>query len=208
MIAGSGKKGNPRSILQGMLLLASGRREGITCFQGTVDSFYAALAPQLALLLVGVFQAAMLPGKMLGFTKLLLSLCVVLLPAVISHFYARKWGRDGLWLRYITAATWCGWVVVLISLAVTVLAGVLFPALLQQPGFMGAVMVTVSIYEMWLQWYVARVGLALGRGRAAVLYLSVLVVTLVLYGLAALLPPHYIVTKDLLQPMIGVKSSP
>nr|WP_298796031.1 hypothetical protein [uncultured Acetobacter sp.] len=205
--SGSGKQSNARKILQGMLLLASGRREGIGCFQGTRDSFGAALAPQLALLLVGIFQAAMQPGKVMGFTKLLLSLCVVLLPAVVSQFYARKWGRDALWLRYITAATWCGWVVVLISMAATLLAGLLFPAVLQQPGFMGSLMLTVSVYEMWLQWYVARVGLGLSRGRALLLYVSVLGVTLVLYGLAALLPPHYIVMQDLLQPMIAVKSS-
>ncbi|WP_342356278.1 hypothetical protein [Acetobacter persici] len=205
--SGSGKQGNGRRILQGMLLLASGRREGIGCFQGTPDSFGAALAPQLALLLVGIFQASMQADKVLGFTKLLLSLCVVLLPAVISHFYAHKWGRDALWLRYITAATWCGWVVVLISLVATVLAGLLFPPLLHQPGFMAALMVTVSVYEIWLQWYVARVGLGLSRGRAVLMYVSVLAATLVLYGLAALLPPHYIVMQDLLQPMISVKPS-
>ncbi|GBR24772.1 hypothetical protein AA0473_0724 [Acetobacter orleanensis NRIC 0473] len=190
-----------------MLLLASGRREGIGCFQGTRDSFGAALAPQLAFLLVGVFQAVLQPDKALGFTKLLLSLCVVLLPAVVSQFYAHKWGRDALWLRYITAATWCGWVVVLISVVATVLAGVLFPPLLHQAGFMASLMVTVSLYEMWLQWYVARVGLGLSRGRAALLYVSVLLATLVLYGLAALLPPHYVVMKDLLQPMISIKPS-
>ncbi|WP_255030698.1 hypothetical protein [Acetobacter persici] len=205
--SGSGKQGNGRRILQGMLLLASGRREGIGCFQGTPDSFGAALAPQLALLLVGIFQASMQTDKVLGFTKLLLSLCVVLLPAVISQFYAHKWGRDALWLRYITASTWCGWVVVLISLVATVLAGLLFPPLLHQPGFMAALMVTVSVYEIWLQWYVARVGLGLSRGRAVLMYVSVLAATLVLYGLAALLPPHYIVMQDLLQPMISIKPS-
>lgn len=204
--SGSGNQGsNSRKILQGMLLLASGRREGIGCFQGTPDSFVTSLAPQLALLLVGLFQAAMQPNKALGFTKLLLSLCVVLLPAVVSQLYAHRWGRDALWLRYITAATWCGWVVVLISLAATILAGVLFPPLLHQPGFMAALMVTVSVYEMWLQWYVARVGLGLSRGRAAILYISVLAITFVLYALAALLPPHYIVMQDLLQPMVGIK---
>ena len=114
--SGSGKQGNGRRILQGMLLLASGRREGIGCFQGTPDSFGAALAPQLALLLVGIFQASMQADKVLGFTKLLLSLCVVLLPAVISHFYAPKWGRDALWLRSISASTGGGWGVVRYSL--------------------------------------------------------------------------------------------
>lgn len=206
MISNSGKMGSGRKILQGMLLLASGRREGITCFEGTPDAFGAAIAPQLAMLIVGLLQVFLVSDKLLGLTKILLSLCVVLLPAVVSQFYAHRWGRDVLWLRYITAATWCNWVVLLISLGATILAGVLFPAILTQPGFMGALVLSVAVYEMWLQWYVARVGLGLSRGRALLLYVSILASTLVLYALAALLPPHYIVLKDLLQPMINVKA--
>lgn len=205
MISNSGKMGTGRRILQGMLLLASRRREGISCFEGTPDSFGAAIAPQLAMLIVGALQVFMVPDKMLGLTKVLLSLCVVLLPAVVSQFYAQRWGRQALWLRYITAATWCNWVVLLISLGATVLAGLLFPAILTQPGFMGALVLSVAVYEMWLQWYVARIGLGLTRPKALVLYVSILAATLALYGLAALLPPHYIVLKDLLQPMINVK---
>jgi hypothetical protein len=56
---------------------------------------------------------------------------------------------------------------------------------------------------MWLQWFVARVGLELGAGRAIVLYLSVLLACFALYAIAALLPPHYLFMHDLLQPMVG-----
>lgn len=93
MISNSGKMGSGRKILQGMLLLASGRREGITCFEGTPDAFGAAIAPQLAMLIVGLLQVFLVSDKLLGLTKILLSLCVVLLPAVVSQFYAHRWGR-------------------------------------------------------------------------------------------------------------------
>jgi hypothetical protein len=35
---------------------------------------------------------------------------------------------------------------------------------------------------------------------------SILVASAALYGLAALLPPHYMVIHDLLQPMVTVKA--
>lgn len=203
----SAQAGNGRRIFQGMLLLASGRREGIQNFAGTPDSFGAALAPQLAFLLVGAFQLAFVPDKIMGATKVLLSLCTILLPSVVSHFFARRWGREALWLRYITAATWSNWVVLLVTLVATLLAAVLFPALLEQSGFLKALVVVAAVYELWLQWFVARAGLGLGGVRAAVLYAAVLVATFTLYAVAALLPPHYMVLNDLLQPAISVKTS-
>ncbi|MFT8675963.1 MAG: hypothetical protein ABF990_10775 [Acetobacter sp.] len=196
-----------KRILQGMLLLASGRREGLACFEGTVDAFGAALAPQLAFLLVGAIQVFLQPDKIMEATKLLLSLCVLFIPAVVTHAYAKHWGRETLWLRYITAATWCNWVVVLVSLVCTILASLLFPALISQPGFMAALVFVAAAYEMWLQWFVARTGLGIGGVRAGLLYGSVLAASFVLYGLAALFPPHYVVIKDLLQPMIALKQN-
>ncbi|AOW45624.1 hypothetical protein [Acetobacter ascendens] len=207
MIPDTSKPGVIRRTLQGMLLLASGRRDGMACFDGTLDAFGAALAPQLAFLVVGLMQVFLQTDKIMALIKVLLSLCVTLLPAVVSHFYAQRWGRGALWLRYITAATWCNWVVVLISLAATLLAALLFPAIAQQPGFMAALVMTAAVYELWLQWFVARVGLSISGGRAFVLYASVLLATLALYGLAALLPPHYKVLTDLLQPMIVMNNS-
>ncbi|MGO3517302.1 MAG: hypothetical protein ACTINM_02165 [Acetobacter cibinongensis] len=198
------KPGAVRQVFQGMLLLACGRREGMQNFSGTVDAFGAALAPQLAFLLIGAFQALLAPGKALGMTKVLLSLCVVLLPAVVSQFYAKKWGKEDQWLRYITAATWSNWVVLLVTIAATVLAGLLFPALLSQPGFLKALLVVAAAYEIWLQWFVARAGLGVSGLRACVLYASILLVTFALYALAALLPPHYMVLADLMQSPVPV----
>lgn len=199
--------GNGRKILQGMLLLASGRREGILNFSSTPDAFGAALAPQLAFLLVGAFQVLLVTNKVMGLTKVLLSLCTILLPAVVTHFYAKRWARDALWLRYITAATWSNWVVLLVTLVATLLAGLLFPTVLEQPGFLKALVVGAALYEMWLQWFIARAGLGISGLRAFVLYASVMLATCALYGVAALLPPHYMVLTDLLQPAIAVKTN-
>ncbi|MFT8467221.1 hypothetical protein [Acetobacter syzygii] len=207
MIPDTSKLGAARRILQGMMLLAGGKREGLAFFEGTPDAFGAALAPQMACILVGGIQIFLLPDKLMSATKLLLSFCVLLLPAVVSHFYAHRWGRGALWLRYITAATWCGWVVVLISLACAVIAAVITPDVARQPAFIGALAFCAAAYELWLQWFVAKVGLGISGGRAALLYLSILVASIALYASAALLPPHYMVLNDLLQPMVTMKGS-
>ncbi|WP_338331774.1 hypothetical protein [Acetobacter sp. LMG 32666] len=207
MIPETGKLGAVRRIVQGMLQLAAGKREGLACFEGTPDAFGAALAPQMACILVGGIQIFLLPDKVMSATKLLLSLCVLFLPAVISHFYAQRWGRGALWLRYITAATWCGWVVVLISLACALIAAVITPDIARQQGFIGALALCAAAYELWLQWFVAKVGLGISGGRAALLYVSILLASVTLYALAALLPPHYMVINDLLQPMVNMKTS-
>lgn len=207
MIPDTGKLSATRRILRGMMLLAGGKREGLACFEGTPDAFGAALAPQIACILVGSLQIFLLPDKVMSATKLLLSLCVMFLPAVISHFYAQRWGRGALWLRYITAATWCGWVVVLISLACALIAAVITPDIARQQVFIGALALVAAMYELWLQWFVAKVGLGISGGRAALLYVSILLASIGLYALAAVLPPHYIVLNDLLQPMVSVKGS-
>ncbi|MFT8587013.1 hypothetical protein [Acetobacter papayae] len=203
MISDGKPMGVVKRIVQGMLLLSSGRREGLACFEGTTNALGAAMAPQLAFVLVGGLQVFLQPDTVMELVKLLLSFCVLLMPLVISHAYARRWGREGLWLRYMTAATWCNWMIVLVSLVCTVLAVLLFPALVKEPSFMVALVFVATVYEMWLQWFVARVGLELGAGRAIVLYLSVLLACFVLYALAALLPPHYLFMHDLFQPMVG-----
>lgn len=192
-----------KRIIQGMVLLSCGRREGLAFFEGTTNALGAAMAPQLAFVLVGGLQIFLQPDKIMELVKLLLSFCVLLLPLVITHAYARHWGREGLWLRYMTAATWCNWMIVLVSLTCTILAVLLFPALVREPGFVVALLFGATLYEMWLQWFVARVGLELGAGRAIVLYLSVLLACFALYAIAALLPPHYLFMHDLLQPMVG-----
>lgn len=207
MIPDTGKLGAVRRILKGMMLLAGGKREGLAYFDGTPDAFGAALAPQMACILVGGMQIFLLPDKVMSATKLLLSLCVLFLPAVISHFYAHRWGRGALWLRYITAATWCGWVVVLISLACALIAAVITPDIARQQVFIGALAMCAAVYELWLQWFVAKVGLDVSGGRAVLLYVSILLASVALYASAALLPPHYMVLKDLLQPMVNLKGS-
>ncbi len=192
-------------ILYGMSLLAIGRREGITYFSGTVEAFYASLAPWLAFLLVDSLQIFFQPHKSIIVIKLLLSFCVLLLPPVISQVYAYKWGCMSFWLRYITAAMWCNWVMVIVPLVSVIFVLSLLPTLVTQSAFMKITFMGVALYSVWIQWFVARIGLSVSGLRAAVLYATVLLANCALYGIIILLSPHIGLT-DFLPPIkIGGK---
>lgn len=199
MISSFNKSNAAWRIFQGMILLAAGRREGMIYFEGTVDAFYTSLAPWLAFLIVDSCQIFVQSNKMIVAIKLLLSFCVLLLPAVISQVYATKWSCTPLWLRYITAATWCNWVTVLVPLLTVILILSFLPHLIHQPILMKIILVTVALYGVWLQWFIARVGLSISRWRAAVLYATILCASVLLYVIVALLPPHYVALTDVLQ---------
>ncbi|OUI89592.1 hypothetical protein HK11_09655 [Acetobacter sp. DmW_043] len=193
------RQGNAHKIIQGMFLLASGRREGINNFAGTTDAFGAALAPQLAFVLINLFAVLASPGKITGLIQVLMFLCKILLPVVVSEFYARRWQRSNLWLRYITAATWSNWIAVFGVVIVIVAGHFLFPEFADPPYFTAAVMMMGIIGDVVLQWYIARVGLVISGFKAALLYGSVLVITGLMYVVAYILPPHYPSPDDLMK---------
>ena len=197
MISGINSSNTVWRILYGMTLLAIGRREGITYFAGTVEAFYASLAPWLAFLLVDSFLIFFQPNKIAIVIKLLLSFCALLLPPVVSQVYAYKWGCMPLWLRYITAAMWCNWVKVLVLLFSVVFVLPLLSTLVSQSTFIGIVFILVVLYSVWIQWFVARIGLSVSGLRAAILYATVLLADFALCGIVMLLSPHLALT-DLL----------
>ncbi|GBQ26889.1 hypothetical protein AA0472_2259 [Acetobacter estunensis NRIC 0472] len=191
-----------------MALLACGRAEGIERFGGSVDSLLSALAPGLAMCLVGFLTVPLQKQPFIGLVRVELSFCTLLALPVISHALARRWGREKLWLRYATAAVWCEWVTVLVSIVALLLGALMFSPLASSPGFGTAVVLASDLYGLWLGVFVARKGLALGWGRAIVLYGATFVFALVCYGLASFLPPHYNFVQDLLQPgVLGGSSS-
>ena len=172
------------------LLIARGRKEGLDCFGATPDAFLAALAPWLAFLLVGALLMLLRQPSAAGFTVYLVSFCTLLLPPVLSHALAGNWQRRGHWLRYATAAIWCEWLVILAYAAALLLVTLLLqlgvPPDLAGVAFLGM----VAGYWLWLNWFLAWRGLALGWARAAMLVGLVVVSTAVLCGMAQLLPPH------------------
>lgn len=194
---------DPRSVIQGMTLLAYGRPEGIRMFGSTVDSLLAALSPGLAMCLVGLFTSFLQKDPFLALGRVELSFCTLLALPVISHFFARRWGKEGLWLRYATAAVWCEWVSVFVSIAALAVGSVLFSALAGTPSF-GRVIVGVSnLYGLWLGIFVAKTGLQLSWFRATLIYGATACFALCSYEIASLLSLHYNYLSDLFQPVFG-----
>lgn len=185
---GSGPVGG--SIVQGLLLIARGRPEGLECFGATPDAFLSALAPWLAFLLVGVLLMVLREPTAVGATLFLLSFCALLLPPVLSHALAGNWNRGVFWLRYATATVWCEWLVILAYAAslllVTLLLQLGVPADLAGIVFLGL----VACYWLWLHWFLAWRGLSLTWARAAILVTAVVGTTAILCGVAQVLPPH------------------
>ncbi|WP_193733677.1 hypothetical protein [Komagataeibacter sp. FXV3] len=189
-------------ILKGMLLLGRGRAEGIAYFGNTRDSVLAALAPRLALWLVGGGLTIGTAPQALSGVKVLFALCLILLPAIVTHALARRWKREGLWLRYITAAWWTDWVTLFVGLAVALLMALASPKLLESST--GAMILNgVEFgYSLWLTWYVARIGLLLRRGQAVVLVLAILGSLGLLSAVVGVLSPNQRAWHDFLYPLL------
>ncbi|MFT8720108.1 hypothetical protein [Acetobacter sp.] len=191
---------NPKSIVEGMTLLACGRAEGIQRFGARVDNLLAALAPGLAMCIVGLLTVALQKQPVLGMVRVELSFCTLLALPVFSHFFAKKWRREELWLRYATAAIWCEWVTVFVSVAALAMGSVMFSSISGNAGFGTAVVLTSDIYGLWLGTFVAKVGLRISWPKAILLYGSTFCFALVCYYLASQFSPHYNFISDLLQP--------
>lgn len=190
--------GSPAGIFRGMMLLGRGRREGMSCFGATPDAVLTALAPRIALWMVGgVLTVAQAPTMLSG-AKILFSFCLVLTPVVLTHLLARLWGREALWPRYMAAALWCDWLVLFVMLAAVAVVATVTPAgmsLLHSALILNGI---IFAYNLWLTWFVARVGLALGTGRALLLLLGIAAAIMALSGISAVLPPHYSPWQDFL----------
>ncbi|MEE8662728.1 MAG: hypothetical protein SOH81_03975 [Acetobacter sp.] len=196
----------PKTVLRGMMLLALGRREGIECFRATPDAFLAALAPGIALNLVSLVISLMQHGRGIALTRVALSFCALLGPPVVSHMMARFWKREEQWLRYATAAAWCEWVTVLVTVMALLMAALIMPSLAHQPAFGKALMVTTELYGVWLGWFVARIGLGIGAGKALLLYAMTVLFVVGCYALASVVPPHHAYIMDLFKPVMFGKS--
>lgn len=162
-----------RNVLRGIVLCALGRREGLDWFGNSRHAFISSLLP---LLLFPLLRAVLLPpgqSEVPRGTLLLATITVVLASAVLSHLMATWFRREALWLRYATAVNWTTWVLQLaVLLAIMATAGLAAAGLPPQAALVGCFAV-VGIYGLWLQWFLARHGLRLGRGRALLVVLAV-----------------------------------
>ncbi|GAJ27573.1 hypothetical protein [Acidomonas methanolica] len=196
-------RGPVLSILRGVWRLGRGDAEGFNDFRSGPDAVLAAMAPSLALYLI-VFVGQLVHGpSVLVLTNLLVLLAALLARLIVTHGLAVRWSRQGLWMRYAAASLWCDWLPGLLSLLMSVLLHLMLPSVGDTPGGTLGIFLAIEGYDLWLSWFVARAGLALTRGQAVLLVAAVLAVTLAFYGVAALLPPHYVLWAELAKPLFG-----
>ena len=166
------RPGAIRQVVYGLFLLGTGRSEGFSCFEGGRDAFLASLSPPLAFLLV--LSALLLSQRPTAAASclLLLLFCAVLLPPVLSHLLARLWRRGERWQRYATASAWSVWLVVPVYLPAMLLASVLLQMGIGREVANRAAMLLLAGYFLWLQWFMAWKGLAIGRFKAVLTVLA------------------------------------
>jgi hypothetical protein len=182
----SPRTGLPATVI-GIALIARGQAEGLTHFGDTTQSFLASLAPLVAFPLVGGVLLALNGAVHAGMVSFLETLSVLLAQPVISELLATLWGKEKLWLRYATAFNWCQWVIPVLGSLLIVLIGLLITLGMPSDWGMPILLGGLGGYGLWLQWFLAHHGLALGRVRAGGLVL------LVNLGTAALLlVPHFL----------------
>jgi hypothetical protein len=170
----------PRRIVVGIFRIATGHKDGLAQFGTTAEAFLGSLAPLVAFPLVGALLMAGQGAPLAAVTNLLAALCALLAPPVLSYEIARRWGRAATWLQFAVAFNWCQWSIPLMAILLVVLAGLLLA--LGVPSDVGLVLVVLGLgfYGLWLHWFLARHGLGLGAGRAALLVAMVNFLTVVL----------------------------
>ena len=155
--------------LRGMLRLARGRVDGLAEFGDTPQAFLASLAPLLAFPIVGALLLLASDGPVKALATLLVTLVVQLAPAVLSHALARRWGREEAWMRYATAFNWCQWALPLAAVALLVVLQGGMQMGVSEDVADAALLAGLGAYGLWLNWLLARHGLRLPGGRAALL---------------------------------------
>ncbi len=155
--------------LRGMLRLARGRVDGLAEFGDTPQAFLSSLAPLLAFPIVGALLLLASDGPVKALATLLVTLVVQLAPAVLSHVLARRWGREDAWMRYATAFNWCQWALPLAAMALLVVLQIGMQLGVAEGTADAVLLAGLGAYGLWLNWLLARHGLGLPGGRAALL---------------------------------------
>lgn len=166
-------RGSQGNILLGMLRVARGKADGMAQFGGTRQSFLASLAPLVAFPLVGA-MLVLAGGKPLdALGELLGTLCVLLVPPVVSYELARLWRRDDQWLHFATAFNWCYWLVPLLGMLLMIVISLLTAVGLPEQAGVMLLVASLGGYGLWLHWFLARNGLQVSRLRAALLVVAI-----------------------------------
>ncbi|GBR69783.1 hypothetical protein [Gluconobacter kanchanaburiensis] len=188
------------AIPLGVWLLGRGRSEGISCFAPGAGALLAALAPTIALAVIGVWMAFMVPSseRIMGLTRAVVPLVCTLLQLVVSELYARMLNRTGLWSRYATASLWCGWLPLAMLIVAQGVLHLVLPGTAVSDQALAGLAFGAQLYTLWLTWYVTRVGLVTTGWQAFVMTALQTAPVGILLWVLWLLPPHYNAVVDLL----------
>lgn len=171
------------NILFGMMRVARGKPDGLAQFGGTRQSFLASLAPLIAFPLVGALLVLAGGNPVGALSEMLSTLCVLLVPPVVSFELARLWRRESQWLHFATSFNWCYWLVPLLGMVLMFVLGVATAAGLPQNVGLVTLVLCLGGYGLWLHWFLARHALQLSRLRAVLLVVAMnLAVGLIIVG--------------------------
>ena len=165
-----GRRGN---LLTAIVQVAIGRREGIERFGDTPRAFLHSLAPLIGLTIAGVLEGLANGEGARVFLQLLVPVCAMLAPPVLSYEIARLMKREAGWLRFATAFNWCQLILPLLGIFLLVAVGILRTAGLPERTGTVLFIFSLGIYGLWLHWFLARHALGLSGGKAALLVLGV-----------------------------------
>jgi hypothetical protein len=174
-------------VLIGMLRIARGRADGVGCFGASPRAFLSSLAPLLAVAIVGTVPDFGEEGPRRALTGFVMTLCALLMPAVLSFELARFWNRGEAWMRFATAFNWCEWILAALTYLAMLPLGLAVSAGVDQATAFRVVVICLGAYGLWMQWFLASKALSLSAGRAALFVVLVnLGTVLVVAGPAAL----------------------
>jgi hypothetical protein len=166
------------SVFEGLVRLARGDAAGIMQFGHTPRAFLLSLIPLIALPLVVALGTLASGAFLRGISDLSAAVCVLLVPPVITHALAKRWNREGPWLRFATAFNWCQFGLSVLCMALLIGLGIVFGSAGAAPGSNGVVAAVALLclgivgYGLWLHWFVARWGLGVSGGRAVLVVIA------------------------------------
>lgn len=180
-----------KSIILGVMRIARGRADGIDCFGSSPQAFLSSLAPLVAFPLVSAVLGMFTEGPRSALTGLAMTVCALLMPAVVSYELARLWHRTEAWARFATAFNWCEWILPLLACLLMVPLSVAISAGMSETAASLVLVSCLGLYGLWLHWFLARNALGLSGFRA------VLLVFLVNLGTAVVVLGPRLLANDL-----------
>jgi len=158
-----------KSIIVGIARIARGRVDGIGYFNASPQAFLSSLAPLIAFPLVSAVLGMFTEGPRSALTGLAMTVCALLMPAVVSYELARLWRRTEAWVRFATAFNWCEWILPILACLLMVPLSVAISLGVSETAASLVLVGCLGLYGLWLHWFLARNALGLSGFRAVLL---------------------------------------